>query len=392
MRQLVAAEVERQSASIAVLQQRTPVFVRTLAEHLGLLGTHEFFLGVLPLLFFGDDSHADDSRCFDDSLGLSLVAVLSLGVVLAAALKDAVCAPRPLLAAGVRRRTDTATAAEFGLPSTHSANAMSVAVVVVCLSSAWSPWSPYSSLVLVAIYPLAMGVSRVLSGMHSWLDVVAGWTLGALVAAAWLALLPLALRFLATSTLAAVMQATLVVPLFLALHPDPIGPCPCFEDAVAFVSVLAGVLVGFHLRLGARQSTDSHLENPASFIHSSSDSIYPYYYSLMSSMIPRILVGAVLIFVFRKVTKAILTPLFNLLFPSCSDAAIIAKKKKAEAERLNHESKKGKSAAKQQQQPPPPKYKIYRLTNKIFVNVVVYFGIAVLAVHTCPQVFKVIGI
>lgn len=40
---------------------------------------------------------------------------------------------------------------------------------------------------------------------------------------------------------------TSIIPLALGLvfiHPEPVDDCPCFEDAIAFVAVAAGIAIG----------------------------------------------------------------------------------------------------------------------------------------------------
>ncbi|KAJ3030560.1 UNVERIFIED_CONTAM: hypothetical protein HDU68_008577 [Siphonaria sp. JEL0065] len=383
LRQQATSIVEAQSPGIAQLQRATPGWVREAAERMAVLGTHEFFLAALPLFFFVDEP---------SEVGLSIVSVLALGVCGAASVKDAVCAPRPF---GVTRKKSS-TAQEFGLPSTHSCNAASVGVVL-CVHFSEPLW---------LLYPLTMGLSRVVTGMHSWLDVGAGWLLGAAIAAAWVAVLPATLTLLASNDTLSILSLTAIVPLYLAMHPDPVAPCPCFDDAVAFVAVLAGVLVAFHWRTSVTTASDVVFELPLDQ--------QAVWWSVANTiaMIRRITVGAFAIYVFRKVTKTFLLYSLNTLFPSFSELAIIKKQKllanvsgngmvnangkgSSKVDSINanitcnqYEKRDANSLAPQN----PPTFKIFRLTNKKVVDVIVYFGIAVIAVDSVPRLFYLLGI
>jgi hypothetical protein len=47
------------------------------------------------------------------------------------------------------------------------------------------------------------------------------------------------------STFIAPLVVTLVCLLLVNQHPSPVDDCPCFEDAIAFVSVISGILTSF---------------------------------------------------------------------------------------------------------------------------------------------------
>jgi hypothetical protein len=48
-------------------------------------------------------------------------------------------------------------------------------------------------------------------------------------------------------------MVTSVTILLISIHPQPVDPCPCFEDAVAFMSVLLGILLS-HWHAGSSWS------------------------------------------------------------------------------------------------------------------------------------------
>lgn len=66
--------------------------------------------------------------------------------------------------------------ATYAFPSGHAANTMMVAVGLALLAAprAWRP----AALALAALFTLAVGVSRIMLGVHWPSDVVAGWAFG----------------------------------------------------------------------------------------------------------------------------------------------------------------------------------------------------------------------
>jgi hypothetical protein len=143
-------------------------------------------------------------------------------------------------------------AMEYGFPSTHTANAVSVGLLIyhhLKGSSALDHSSArYIGLQFAnAIYVFSIVAGRIYCGMHGFLDVLVGTMIGVLL---W------AIRFFFASEMDAAMIHTgfwplLIVPIVLILvrtHPEPADDCPCFDDAVAFLGVVAGVSVGqWHL-------------------------------------------------------------------------------------------------------------------------------------------------
>ena len=94
--------------------------------------------------------------------------------------------------------------------------------------------------------------------------------------------------------------------LLVTLAPQPVDPCPCFEDAVAIISVILGCYLGFwHL------SSHPHLLATPS----------PFHYSLPFGVPPvlKIAIGVPVLFAWRIVAKRtlhlVLPPIFRFLAP-----------------------------------------------------------------------------
>ncbi|KAJ3714383.1 hypothetical protein C8R42DRAFT_241427 [Lentinula raphanica] len=117
LRSFLLSIVSRESHTIARLQKRyrTPFWDRYFV-YTSSLGTHTFFMILLPAMFFFG---ARD-------VGMGLVMVMGGGVYASSMVKDLVCSPRPL--APVTRLTIGTHHLEYGFPSTHSTNSVSIAL------------------------------------------------------------------------------------------------------------------------------------------------------------------------------------------------------------------------------------------------------------------------
>lgn len=177
---------------------------------------------------------------------------------------------------------------EYGFPSTHSTNSVSIALFLFAhvynLAYPTSPTTaPAISLTLFTILTIFLGFyafsivfGRLYAAMHSFTDCAMGVVLGTGI---WWAYsswegIPITLAipgplhfYFASSSYTVYLGRGLglgkwlwdwamgggwevpliLVPLCLLLvnqHPQPVDDCPCFEDAIAFASVLFGALVG----------------------------------------------------------------------------------------------------------------------------------------------------
>ncbi|KAJ6470219.1 sphingosine-1-phosphate phosphatase [Mycena vitilis] len=226
----------------------------------------------LPMLFFFGY----------DELGRGLIVVLCLGIYFTSVVKDLFCSPRPF-APPVTRLTIGTHHLEYGMPSTHSANCVSLALFFFAyIHELAFPTTPipaslafpaYVALTVgLAVYATSIVFGRLYTAMHSFSDCAVGVFIGA---ALWLAHtsfpgLPVSVPVPFTS---AAYTATLargwgwgahldawvlrtpsslrvpltLIPLALLAvnqHPQPVDDCPCFEDAIALGSVMLGMFVG----------------------------------------------------------------------------------------------------------------------------------------------------
>lgn len=111
----------------------------------------------------------------------------------------------------------------------------------------------------------ALSIAGIYCGMHSLADCVAGSLLGTAIWYGYLLISPLYEDFVnskgytgnlfvtyssltPTDSLgvSALAPAVIIPSLFtiISLHPQPVDDCPCFEDAIAFLAVAAGIALG----------------------------------------------------------------------------------------------------------------------------------------------------
>ena len=134
------------------------------------LGTEDFFMLALPLLYW----------CVDSALGIRVALILMLSTNLNDALKMVFHAPRPYwYSPNVH---GLATETSFGLPSNHAQSAVVFWGLAAAYVRKWWAW------LVAVILMLLIGLSRLYLGVHFPHDVLFGWIIGGL-------LLLLALRF-----------------------------------------------------------------------------------------------------------------------------------------------------------------------------------------------------
>jgi len=233
--------VERESEVIGKWQGRLrSPWLDTYFLQTSLLGTHTFFLVFLPAFsFFGYNE-----------LGRGLCYALAFGVYSSSFLKDLVCSPRPY-APPVTRLTIGSHHLEYGLPSTHATNSMSMALFLGAhvhdlhhagslSTGAFATW-----ISVLVVYVLTIVGGRLYTGMHSFLDCSVGVFLGTI---SWLLqrlVMPEVEGWVVRSGWSAPLIVTFVCLLSVNQYPSPVDDCPCFEDAIAFVSVILGIITSF---------------------------------------------------------------------------------------------------------------------------------------------------
>ncbi|RPD55565.1 hypothetical protein L226DRAFT_511641 [Lentinus tigrinus ALCF2SS1-7] len=276
IRRAILRNVEWESKVLAKMQTlvRHP-FLDAYFVYTSSLGTHTFFMIMLPIFY----------SIGAPEFGRGLLLMLAIGVYVSSVFKDFCCSPRPF-APPVTRLTIGSHHLEYGFPSTHSTNSVSIAlffydllhrayypaalVVEPAIDPSWAEWNATSgllpameavaeaataeALISQTTYMLGIGIllfyvfsivyGRLYTGMHSFTDCAVGAALGAGI---W------GLHVLCGAYVDAWVRnngfivPVVIVPLCLYLvhrHPQPVDDCPCFEDAIAFVSVVMGEFVG----------------------------------------------------------------------------------------------------------------------------------------------------
>ena len=186
-----------------------------------------------------------------------LVHILATGVFFTGFIKDMLSLPRPLSPPLHRITMSGSAALEYGFPSTHSANAVSVAVYALfSLNSPDSTIQPTTKLILEILtygYACSITLGRLYCGMHGFVDVIIGSILGALLSVVECVYGPTMDNYLYSSTWRVPCIVALVILVLVRIHPEPADDCPCFDDSVAFAGVMIGVeLGGWHYAISGR--------------------------------------------------------------------------------------------------------------------------------------------
>ncbi|KAH2933790.1 hypothetical protein KXW15_006653 [Aspergillus fumigatus] len=203
-------------------------------------------------------------------------------------------------------------ALEYGFPSTHSTNAVSVAVYVLTLLN--SPDSTVSSHInlifqcMTYLYVSSIVLGRLYCGMHGFLDVIVGCLLGASITFVQNLFGPLLDDYVFSASGKQIALVVLVIIILVRIHPEPADDCPCFDDSVAFAGVIIGVQLGcWHF---AKSSIAWSDPSPATI---------PFRYKDLGLVktVLRFVLGVFLIFTWREVMKPLLLrtlpPIFRAL-------------------------------------------------------------------------------
>ncbi|KAI4866978.1 PAP2 superfamily-domain-containing protein [Hypoxylon rubiginosum] len=245
------------------------------------LGTHTFFMIGLPIMFW----------CGNASFGKGLVHMLAAGVFFTGFVKDFFSLPRPLSPPLHRITMSGSAALEYGFPSTHSANAVSVAVyAILCLHDPDNPLQPSTRSALEGLayfYAISIVFGRLYCGMHGFVDVIVGSVMGALISLTEYHYGPALNTYLLENSWTSLSAMLLLIIVLIRVHPEPADDCPCFDDSVAFAGVMIGLEIGTW-RFGRSSFAD-----------------IPFDLNALGwpAVILRILFGVLLIFAWREVAK-----------------------------------------------------------------------------------------
>ncbi|KAI4156512.1 MAG: hypothetical protein LQ340_000213 [Diploschistes diacapsis] len=203
-------------------------------------------------------------------------------------------------------------ALEYGFPSTHSTNAVSVAVyAILCLRSMPDTFSPMVKPMLEVgayFYAISIVAGRVYCGMHGIFDVIIGSLLGAALSIIEVNYIEAYERFLGEGSLKAVIIVILIILVLVRIHPEPADDCPCFDDSVAFAGVFMGVEFGLYHYAKTPFSWDAPV--PATVPYDLETLGWP-------KTVLRVCLGVLLIFVWKGIMKPallmILPPIFRIV-------------------------------------------------------------------------------
>ncbi|KAG1833654.1 PAP2 superfamily-domain-containing protein [Suillus subalutaceus] len=315
IRARILSSVKRESLILARMQERIRhPWLDLYFLYSSTLGTQTFFMIGLPLAFFFGY----------EEFGRGLVIVLASGVYIVSFLKDLICSPRPL-APPVTRLTIGMHHLEYGFPSTHSANSVSMALFIFgyvrsayIQSNAISSSIYYGSCVILVIYAVTIVFGRLYTAMHSFTDCAVGVFLGVVIWGAYVIMKETFGNWLATAHWIVPLTMIPICLLLVHYHPHPVDDCPCFEDAIAFASVFLGIaLCRWHsVRSGIDERfLSSVMPGPQGTVWTWEDTA-----SWWALACAKVTVGILAIFVWRILAKSllhlVLPPLFRLLASS----------------------------------------------------------------------------
>jgi len=241
----------------------------------------------------------------------STVFMLAAGIYWSGFLKDMLCLPRPLSPPLARISMSGSAALEYGFPSSHSTNAVSVTIYAIYMLRQSDEYSSAVNIALQAlfyIYAVSIILGRLYCGMHGFLDVLVGSILGALITVFQLTLSDWIDSWIFSGSYKDLIIATLVVFVLVRIHPEPADDCPCFDDSVAFSGVVVGINIGAW-----------HYAQSGFAINDAYPSSVPFELAKIGlpKAVIRTLLGVVVIFIWRATAKPalfkILPPIFRLL-------------------------------------------------------------------------------
>ena len=241
-----------------------------------------------------------------------MIHILASGVFFSGFLKDLLCLPRPLSPPLQRITMSRSAALEYGFPSTHATNAVSVVVYVLfALHSPSSLVHPTVKLILEILsysYAISIILGRLYCGMHGFFDVIVGSLLGALLSLIQCLYGNNYDEFIYTASFKKLSIVILIIFVLVRIHPEPADDCPCFDDSVAFAGVMCGIESGiWHFA-----QTKFSWEYPV-------PATVPFQLEVLRwpKTIGRIIVGVLMIFLWRAAMKPALLrglpPIFRIV-------------------------------------------------------------------------------
>ncbi|CAG8569109.1 6245_t:CDS:2 [Paraglomus occultum] len=333
MRRVLLTAVTKEKDLLMWIQSKRHPWLDLYFVYSSNLGAHTFFLVCLPLLFWFGYAQ----------LGRGLTTMLAAGVFFSGFVKDVLCLPRPP-SPPIRRLTmSNSHQFEYGFPSTHSVNAVSVTVYFLAFILPLADMEYETKILWVAalsIYCLSVVIGRVYCGMHSFTgrfigkrkwgkteewkesagcnmrDIIGGVAMGVTLSwIQWVWQQDLD-DFVLDGSWMAPMITSSVILFLIYIFPEPIDNCPCFDDAFAFAGVMMGLTSG---SWRFARSKFSHIGYGRGNV--------PYEYEIVGPVVTiiRVLIGIGILFLWRYVMKKlchiILPPLYRALnLPCCKNS------------------------------------------------------------------------
>lgn len=209
-------------------------------------------------------------------------------------------------------------ALEYGFPSTHSANAVSVAVYGILVLRSPDCTLPdtarYILEILSYFYAASIVVGRLYCGMHGFLDVIIGSIMGAVISLIEFYYGPPLDAYMHASAWYAPLIASLIVIVLVRIHPEPADDCPCVDDSIAF----AGVVIGLEF------ASWTYGRFPMDPFHASAHQVVPHDLAALGwpLIVARLVFGVFIVFAWREVSKPFLLWLLPHLFRAMERAGI----------------------------------------------------------------------
>lgn len=251
-----------------------------------------------------------------------MVHILASGVFFTGFIKDMISLPRPLSPPLHRITMSGSAALEYGFPSTHSANAVSVAVYTLFTIHSPDCQLQESTKMIMEIlsysYAFSIILGRLYCGMHGFFDVIIGSIIGALISTIECTYGSDIDRYLHSSSWVAPAIVAIVIIILIRIHPEPADDCPCFDDSVAFAGVMIGIeLGGWHYAAG----------NWAWDVPVPATVPFDLKHMGWATVILRVVVGVLVIFAWREVMKPALLRFLPHLFRAIEKSGFILPRK-----------------------------------------------------------------
>lgn len=241
-----------------------------------------------------------------------IVHLLASGVFLSGFVKDLLCLPRPLSPPLHRITMSGSAALEYGFPSTHSTNAVSVVLYALFhLKSEQSTIEPTKNMIFqIILYTYATSIvfGRLYCGMHGFVDVIVGSWIGAVLAYVQCHYGDAFDQFVVNCSAKELSLVILLILVLVRIHPEPADSCPCFDDSVAFT----GVMIGAQIASWHFSKTTFSLSDPV-------PGTVPFDLQRIGwiKAIARVIMGVAIVFAWREIMKPsllrLLPPIFRVI-------------------------------------------------------------------------------